>query len=73
MVNAALFKYHMAKNCETQDVLAGAMGISTSRLNAKINENGGAEFWQSEIMFIRAHYGLSADEVNQIFFAEKVS
>ena len=52
----------------SQSVLADAMGLSLSRLNAKINETN-AEFSQSEIAFIRDRYKLSKSEVTDIFFA----
>lgn len=55
-----------------QSALATAMGLSLSRLNAKINEND-AEFTQSEIAFIRDRYGLSKEEVCDIFFEDEVS
>ncbi len=51
----------------TQSVLAKAMGLSLSRLNAKINETN-AEFSQTEIAFIRDRYGLSDSQVTDIFF-----
>lgn len=51
----------------TQSALADAMGLSLSRLNAKINETG-AEFSQSEIAFIRDRYSLSKEQVTDIFF-----
>ncbi len=51
----------------SQSVLSDAMGLSLSRLNAKINETG-AEFSQSEIVFIRDRYNLSTSEVTDIFF-----
>lgn len=59
-------------NDGNQSVLADAMGLSLSRLNAKINETG-AEFTQSEIAFIRDRYKLNKTQVNDIFFAEEVS
>ena len=59
-------------NDGNQSVLAEAMGLSLSRLNAKINETG-AEFTQSEIAFIRDRYKLSKTQVNDIFFAAEVS
>lgn len=55
-----------------QAVLAEAMGLSLSRLNAKINETN-AEFTQSEIAFIRDRYGLTKSQVSDIFFAHAVS
>ena len=58
---------------DTQESLANALGISLTRLNEKINETDGAEFWQHEITAIKHRYHLSADEVDQIFFAKMVS
>ena len=58
---------------DTQATLAKAMGLSTSRLNAKINEYRGAEFKQNEINLIRERYKLSSEEVERIFFISKVS
>jgi DNA-binding transcriptional regulator YiaG len=53
---------------DTNESLAKYIGISRSRLNAKINGTGGAEFTQGEIQKIRDKYDLSNDEVNDIFF-----
>ncbi len=55
-----------------QENLAAAMGLSLSRLNAKINESG-AEFTKSEIEFIRDRYKLSRKQLMDIFFTNKVS
>lgn len=55
-----------------QEILADAMGLSLSRLNAKINEQGG-EFNKSEIEFIRKRYKLSRKQVMDIFFTDVVS
>ena len=56
-----------------QTVLAEAMGMSLSRLNAKINEQSGAEFTKSEIEFIRDRYKMSRKQVMDIFFTNGVS
>lgn len=58
---------------ESQQNLADYLKMSLSRLNAKINEYRGAQFRQNEIAAIQEHYGLSAEEVNEIFFASLVS
>lgn len=58
---------------DTQSILAEALGIGLPTLNAKINETNGAEFRQSEIKFFRDRWHLTPEEVDQIFFAEKVS
>ena len=56
---------------DTQPILAEALGMSLSRLNAKINETDGAEFTQSEITAIKIRYHLTAEEVDAIFFCSK--
>lgn len=72
-MNKPLFLSVMVKNQDTQGTLAKAMGLSLSRLNAKINERGGAAFTQSEIAFIIQRYSLTNDEAMEIFFASRVS
>lgn len=72
-MNKLLLKSHMAKRGDTQAILAKAMGLSLSRLNAKINGTGGAEFTQTEIAFISERYKLSGGETMRVFFNEKVS
>ncbi len=72
-MDKALLRSHMAKHSDTQEDLANYLGISLSRLNAKINESGGAEFKQTEIAFIKRRYGLSARETDAIFFNLKMS
>ncbi|MEG2521288.1 MAG: hypothetical protein RSA49_00230 [Anaerovoracaceae bacterium] len=52
-----------------QENLAKALGISLSRLNAKMNENN-AEFTQSEITAIRDRYKLTDKQVGSIFFGQ---
>lgn len=71
-MNKPLFRSFMVKFRDTQETLADAMGISLSRLNAKINSNG-AEFTQKEIAFIKLRYNLSASEVDAIFFANELT
>ena len=53
--------------------LAKYLGISLSRLTAKINETSGAEFNQGEIKKIRKRYRLSNDDVISIFFDDYIS
>ncbi|MPM80307.1 hypothetical protein SDC9_127354 [bioreactor metagenome] len=73
MNDVQLLKSFIVKNDGTQAVLAEAMGISLSALNAKINGTGGFEFKQREITFIKERYGLTDKEVNSIFFNQMVS
>lgn len=58
---------------DNQIDLARALGLSLTRTNAKINETDGAEFTKNEITIIKIRYNLTAEEVDQIFFTEKVS
>ena len=72
-MNKNLLNSFMARFGDTQKTLAAAMGISPSRLNAKINETSGAKFMRGEMDFIANRYRLSADDVVNIFFAQKAS
>lgn len=71
-MNKALLRSFMIRHGDTQLMLAIAMGISLSRLNAKIN-NKSAEFNQKEILFIKHRYNLSATDIDEIFFADEVA
>lgn len=61
-------KAKIAERGETQAELAAAIGISLSRLNAKLNRKNGAEFNQGEIAAVKRHFSLTAEEVDAIFF-----
>ncbi len=56
------------ENGDTQDTLAKAMGLSRSRLSAKIHERNGAAFTHPEIVSIKNRYNLSDEQLNAIFF-----
>ena len=66
-MNKKLLNSFMAKNGDTQERLAEALGISLSNLNAKMNSKG-ASFRQTEIMAIKNRYSLTARDVDSIFF-----
>ena len=68
-MNKNMFVSKMKLFGDTQQILADAMGMSLSRLNAKINEINGAQFRKNEIAFIRNRWHLTPEEVDQIFFA----
>lgn len=72
-MNSNLLKSYIVRYDATQEKLAVAMGISLSRLNAKINSTNGADFSQTEISFIKKRYKLSNKEVCNIFFGNNVS
>lgn len=71
-MNKNMFVSKMKLFGETQFDLAEALGMSVSRINAKINETNGSQFRQNEIKFFRDRWCLTPDEVDQIFFAPKV-
>lgn len=58
---------------DTGTSLAMFLGIARSTFSSKINETNGAEFTQGEISAIKRKYSLTALDVEEIFFAEKVS
>ena len=68
-MNSNLLKSYMTKYGDTQVLLAKFLGISVTRLNAKINETRGAEFHQGEIAAIIKRYNLTPAEYTAIFFA----
>lgn len=72
-VNKNEFISKMKKFGDTQQDLADYLGISLSRLNAKINETDGAQFNQEEIKKIKIRYNLTPEEVDLIFFTKGVS
>ena len=68
MLNKAMLQSQMVLHGDTQGTLAKAVGISQSRMNAKINGWQSAEFTQAEIAVISKRYNLSPKELNAIFF-----
>lgn len=68
-MNSELLKSYIGKNRDTQEALAGAIGVSLSALNAKIN--GHSSFRQNEIDVIRRRYSLTASELEAIFFSSE--
>jgi DNA-binding transcriptional regulator YiaG len=72
-MNVQMLKGLIVANDKNQETLAKAMGLSLSRFNAKLHEQGGAEFSKSEIEFIRNRYKLSRKQVMDIFFTDVVS
>lgn len=66
-MNSELMKSYIVRNGDNQSKLSDALGISLSNLNAKINGKS-ASFRQNEIIAIKDRYGLTAEEVDSIFF-----
>lgn len=66
-MNKSALESKMKLYGDNQERLSQALGLTRSRLNAKINSRN-ASFTQQEISIIKARYNLSASEVDNIFF-----
>ena len=71
-MNSKLLKSIMLLNGDTNKTLAEYLGISEQSVSKKINETG-TEFKQGEISIIKKRYSLTGDQIDSIFFVEKVS
>lgn len=58
----------MKENHDRQEDLAEAIGLSRTRLSAKIHGRNNAAFTQPEILAIKKRYSLSDNQLNEIFF-----
>lgn len=72
-MNKDLLKGEIRAKAMTQDVVAERIGVSRSRFNAKLNGHKGAEFTLGEVRAMKKLLYLSKDQVDEIFFDEKVS
>ena len=63
----------MKRYGDTGGTLAAFLGIGRSTFSLKLNETNGAEFTQREIIAIKSRYALTPEQVDTIFFTEKVS
>lgn len=52
---------------------ARIIGVTRTTFSKKVNEKCGAYFSQPEILALKTHYCLTADDVDAIFFTQKVS
>lgn len=71
-MNSKLLKSIMLLNGDTNKKLAQYLGISEQSVSNKINETG-TEFKQGEISLIKKRYSLTSEQIDSIFFGEKVS
>lgn len=60
-------------NGDTNGSLAKHLQIAEQTFSSKINEKNGSEFTQGEITKIKEKYNLCAEEIDGIFFNQKVS
>lgn len=77
-MNSNKLKSIMALHNDTNATLAEYLGITPQTFSAKLNEKKNkkgvpAEFTGGQIGKIKRKYQLTADEVDSIFFNEKVS
>lgn len=71
-MNKNMFVSKMKLFGDTQEILAAELGISLSRLNAKINGTYNSQFLQNEIKFFLFRWHLTPVELAQIFFGWEV-
>lgn len=67
MTNSAKLKGLIVSRDETQAQLAEVLNMNPTTLNQKINNR--ARFFSDEMVIIKQHYNLSAEEFCDIFFA----
>jgi plasmid maintenance system antidote protein VapI len=70
-MNKTAMKITMTKHHDTQEMLAEALDMQISGLNARIN--GKIDFRAGEIIKIVKRYNLSPEETTAIFFEEEAS
>lgn len=63
-----LLKGEIRAKAMSQADVAGKIGISLSRFNAKLNGTNGAEFTLSEVIAIKQVLNLTFDKTDSIFF-----
>ena len=70
---AAKLKSLMVLHGDTASNLACELGFTPQTFSAKINQKNGSDFTAGEIAKIKQRYGLTASEIEEIFFAKEVS
>ncbi len=72
-MNTNLLRAKMVLFGDNNTTLGQFLGLAYQTVSAKINNTNGAEFTQGEIMKIKNRYNLNPQEVDEIFFNNKVS
>ena len=67
MTNTPMLKGVIVSHGETQTQLAEILNMNPTTLNQKVN--GRARFYDDEMLAIKNHYNLSAEDFCHIFFA----
>ena len=71
MFNAPEFNAVLARNNKTKEDAAYILGINPATLYRKMN--GHSDFTRAEIQLFRFAFKLSATDIDNIFFAEKLA
>lgn len=66
-MNAALFKYYMAKNRETMLTLAAALGKCKVTVSNCVNGNANSEFSRADIQTLKERWKLTPEQVDKVF------
>lgn len=66
-MNAALFKYYMAKNRETMSTLATALGKCKVTVSNCVNGNNNSEFNRADIQVLKERWQLTPEQVDKVF------
>lgn len=66
-MDAALFKYFMAKNRETMATLAVALGKCKVTVSNCVNGNNNSEFNRADIQTLKERWKLTPEQVDKIF------
>lgn len=66
-MNAALFKYYMAKNRETMGTLATALGKCKVTVSNCVNGNRNSDFTRSDIQTLKQRWNLTPEQVDKVF------
>ena len=67
MIDKNLLKFFMGKHGDTQTDLARAINMPQSALSLRMN--GHVDFRKNEMEAIRKRYDLTAEQMQEIFFA----
>lgn len=72
-MNKQKLRSFMLLNGDTYKSLSDYLGISKSTFSSKINETNNCGFTQKEIVKIKIRYNLTSENIDDIFFNNKVS
>lgn len=71
MVNRNELRSIMVKHGETMRDLGNALGMCYSNISKKMSNK--SDWTVSQVCAIKAHYGLTAEDIDRIFFSHECS